>query len=99
MSGKPDYRAIWPFRGPVKHCTLCRRAVASVFISLKEAPYGEQRQHYMCGHCLLTHLLAALDARLDDVELSQIAYLIETAPVPSDPMAEEQARKQRDWKN
>lgn len=99
MNRNVDYRAIWPLRGPVKHCTLCRRNVASVFISLKDAPMGERRSHYMCGACLWATVVEALDAKMTEREAHDIHTYLSVDGDPMDVVKEQQAEKERNWRN
>lgn len=91
--------AIWGGANPPHLCANCEAASPVVCISNLDAPKGVEEPAYLCRKCFYLLIVRALEvhgALVLDVP-QMLADIGDFEPL--DPIAEEQARKQRDWRN
>lgn len=99
MLFRPTHNRIWGEGIPPSSCDHCHNGRAEVFLSTRSLGDDPAGDCYLCGDCLMSIVLEAFAlVGVSSVDVLTIP-MFPDEPDPTDPIREEQGRKERDWRN
>lgn len=99
MTMRPSNSSIWGGGVPPQSCQNCNAAAPVVFVGSKPTKTNRAAPMYLCAKCYYSGMVALIED-MGYLVLGPTMVAVQIPfPDPMSEVADEQARKQRDWKN